>query len=123
MADRRDTTFSLSRLQTIVTLLIGIGTILGGLWFTLDYFYVSRAELTAFAIADQKNNQETLNKLSELESGVLALTKIFLRGEIKVLDRSIDALEGMENKTEVEAEFLRSLKEDRKDLEDQLGDL
>lgn len=118
-----DSTFNLSKLQTIVTLLVGIGTILGGLWFTLDYFYVSREELTAFAIADQKNDQEMLAKLSELESGVLALTRIFLRGEIKALDRSIDSLEAMENRTDIEDEYLRSLKEDRIDLKDQLDEL
>ena len=123
MADRRETTFNLSKLQTIVTLLIGIGTIIGGLWFTLDYFYVSRAELTAFAIQDQKNNQETLTKLTELEGGVLSLTKIFLRGEIKALGRQIETLEAMENKTEIENEYLRDLRDDRRDLEDSLGAL
>lgn len=122
MPDRRES-FNLSKLQTVVTLLIGIGTIMGGLWFTLDYFYVSRDELTAFAIADQKNNQETLNKLSELEAGVISLTKIFLRGEIKALGRSIDSLQAMENRTDVENEYLRSLKEDKIDLKDQLDDL
>ena len=116
MADRRET-FSLSRLQTIVTLLIGIGTILGGLWFTLDYFYVSRAELTAFAIADQENNRETLTKLGELEEGVLGLTRLFLKGEIKALGRQIEAVEAIENKTDVEFEYLRDLKGDQKDLE------
>ncbi len=122
MTDRRDTSFNLSKLQTIVTLLVGIGTILGGLWFTLDYFYVSRTELTAFAIADQKNNEVTLSKLSELESSVLSLTRIFLRGEIKALDRSIESLEAME-RTDIEDEYLRSLKEDRTDLKDQLDGL
>ena len=123
MADQRDTTFSLTKLQTIVTLLIGIGTILGGLWFTLDYFYVSRAELTAFAIQDQKNNQDTLNKLADLEDGVLSLTRIFLKGEIKALGRQIEAVEAIDPKTEIEWQYLRDLREDQKDLEDSLGAL
>ena len=115
--------FNLTKMQHIVTLLIGIGTILAGLWFTLDYFYVSRAELTAFAIVDQENNQNTLDKLSELESSVLSLTRIFLRGEIKALDRSIESLQNMQERTEIEDEYLRSLKEDRSDLKDQLDGL
>ena len=123
MADGRESTLNLSKMQKIVTLLIGIGTIIGGLWFTLDYFYVSRAELTAFAIQDQENNAETLAKLSELENGVLALTRIFLRGEINNLDRLIESVGAIENKTDIENEYLRSLKEDQKDLEDQLDDL
>ena len=116
MADRRES-FNLTNMQHIVTLLIGIGTILGRLWFTLDYFYVSRAELTAFAIQSQDNNQETLDKLSDLEEGVLSLTRIFLKGEIKALSRQIEAVEAIEPKTEIEWEYLRDLRDDQRDLE------
>ena len=115
MADK--STFNLSKLQTIVTSLVGIGTIIGGLWFTLDYFYVSRAELTEFAIADQENNQVTLDKLADLEEGVLSLTRLFLKGEIKALDRQIEAVEAIQPKTEIEWEYLRDLRDDQKDLE------
>ena len=122
MADRRES-FNLSRLQTIITSLVGIGTIIGGLWFTLDYFYVSRTELTAFAIQDQENNQVTLDKLADLEEGVLSLTRIFLKSEIKTLGRQIEAVESINPKTPVEEQYLRDLKDAQKDLEESLSEL
>lgn len=123
MADRRIATIDITKLSTIITIIVGLGTIGVGAFYTLDYFYVSRVELTAFVLQNQQNNQETMNKLSELENGVITLTRIYLKGELSSLNRSIDSLEAIETRTNIEEEYLFSLREDRDDFEDQLDNL
>ena len=108
---------NLATVGTIIAVLAGLGTIVAGLGFVLDMFYVPRAE---FNVA-QTAYIETLTKLDTLEEGLTNLTKIFLRGEISNLSRVIEELNEIENRSEAENDYLFRLKNDLTNLETQLN--
>ncbi len=110
---------SLTSIGATIAVLAGLGTIIAGVGFVLDMFYVPRSE---YVIAQQEYT-ETLGKLDTLESSLTNLTKIFLRGEIANLNRVINELEAIENRSDVENDYLFRLKNDVTDLQNQLNAL
>lgn len=108
---------------SVISIIIGMGIIASGTVYVLDALYVPRSELVAFQKSNQETNTEMLDKLTTLEGSVLTLTSIFLKGEITSLNRTIDSLEAIENKTETEVDYLRRLKDDRESLQGQLESL
>ena len=110
---------NLTSVGTIIAVFAGLGTIIAGLGFVLDMFYVSRVE---FNVA-QTAYTETLDKLETLESGLTNLTRIFLKGEISNLGRVITELEAIEDRSDAEDDYLFRLKNDLIDLENQLNAL
>ena len=110
---------SLTSIGAVIAVLAGLGTIIAGVGFVLDMFYVPRSE---YVIAQQEYT-DTLGKLDTLESSLTNLTKIFLRGEISNLNRVIEELEAIENLTDAEDDYLFRLKNDVIDLQNQLNAL
>lgn len=110
---------SLTSIGAVIAVIVGLGTIIVGVGFVLDMFYVPRSE---YSIAQQAYT-ETLDKLDTLESSLTNLTKIFLRGEISNLNRVVDELEAIENRTDAEDDYLFRLKNDVTDLQNQLNAL
>lgn len=108
---------NLATVGTIIAVLAGLGTIVAGLGFVLDMFYIPRAE---FNVA-QSAYTETLTKLDTLELGLTNLTKIFLKGEISNLGRVIDELEAIKDRSDAENDYLFRLKNDLTNLENQLN--
>jgi len=80
---------SLTSVGAVIAVLAGLGTVIAGVGFVLDIFYVPRSE---YSVAQQAYT-ETLDKLDTLESSLINLTKIFLKGEISNLNRVIEELE------------------------------
>lgn len=111
--------FNLTTVGTLIAVLAGLGTIVAGLGFVLDMFYVPRAEFNV----TQAAYTETLQKLDNLEIGLINLTHIFLKGEISTLNRDIEELEEIENRTDKEDDYLSRLRTDVADLESQLNTL
>lgn len=110
---------SLTSIGAIVAVIAGLGAITTGIGFVLDIFYVPRSE---YSIAQQAYT-ETLDKLDTLESSLINLTKIFLKGEISNLNRVIEELEAIETRTTAENDYLFRLKNDVIDLQNQLNAL
>lgn len=109
--------FNLTTVGTMIAVIAGLGTIVAGLGFVLDMFYVPRAEFNTTQLA----YTQTLQKLDTLESSLINLTQIFLRGEIANLGRVIQELEAIENRSDVENDYLFRLRTDVVDLESQLS--
>jgi len=110
---------SLTSVGAAIAVIAGLGTIIAGVGFVLDMFYVPRSE---YSVAQQAYT-ETLDKLDILESSLTNLTKIFLRGEISNLNRVIDELESIENRSAAEDDYLFRLKNDVIDLQNQMNAL
>lgn len=110
---------SLTSVGAVIAVLAGLGTIIAGVGFVLDMFYVPRSE---YSVAQQAYTK-TLDKLDTLESSLINLTKIFLKGEISNLNRVIEELEAIENLTDAENDYLFRLKNDVTDLQNQLNEL
>ncbi len=110
---------SLTSIGAVVAVIAGLGTIIAGMGFVLDMFYVPRSE---YSVAQQAYT-ETLDKLDTLESSLTNLTKIFLRGEISNLNRVIDELEAIENRSDAENDSLFRLRNDVIDLQNQMNAL
>jgi len=110
---------SLTSIGAVLAVLAGLGTVIAGVGFVLDIFYIPRSE---YSVAQQAYI-ETLDKLDTLEFSLTNLTKIFLRGEISNLNRVIDELEAIENRSDVENDYLFRLKNDVTDLQNQLNAL
>lgn len=110
---------SLTTVGAVIAVIAGLGAIITGIGFVLDMFYVPRSE---YNVAQQAYTQ-TLDKLDTLESSLTNLTKIFLKGEISNLNRVIDELKAIKNRTAAENDYLFRLKNDVIDLQNQLNAL
>ncbi len=121
---------NLTSIGAVIAVIAGLGTIIAGVGFVLDMFYVPRSEFNISQQAYTKTLDKldtaytkTLDKLDTLEFSLTNLTKIFLRGEISNLNRVIDELEAIENRSDVENDYLFRLKNDVTDLKIQLNAL
>lgn len=110
---------SLTSIGAVIAVIAGLGAITTGIGFVLDMFYVPRSE---YDVAQQAYTQ-TLDKLDTLESSLINLTKIFLRGEVANLNRVINELEASEDRSDAENDYLFRLKNDVIDLQNQLNAL
>lgn len=110
---------SLTSVGAVIAVIAGLGTIIAGTGFVLDIFYVPRSE---YSVAQQAYTK-TLDKLDTLESSLINLTKIFLKGEISNLNRVIEELEAIENLTDAENDYLFRLRTDVSDLQSQMNAL